>query len=156
MTRFNEYLITEKFNYNYPLKVVANNKYTWQAHFTVDDTLYKFAADMEEEPSAMEFGTASQEWSVVFFNMSKPGRFGIGNSEITGDKGTSALRVFSGVATALSRFIKDRKPPVFFFSAEERSRVRLYDRLAKMIVKLFRYKYEKDGDGIDSFYVFTI
>jgi len=151
MSRLNEYYLTEKLNLNVPVKVTANNAYTWQATFEVDGVLYRFAADFDDEPLPDEDEVS---WGVVFFNMSEPTRFGIGSSKVTGKMGAKALSVFSGVASAFKKFISDRKPDEFFFTAEEPSRIKLYNRMAKMISQKFNYKlknYRQEGDSIYEF-----
>jgi len=151
MGKLQEYLITEKLSLNVPVKVIANNAYTWQATFEVDGVLYRFAADFDDEPLP---GEEELTLGIVFFNMSEPTRFGIGSSKMTGKMGAKALSVFSGVASAFKKFISDRKPYEFFFTAEEPSRIKLYNRLAKMISQKFNYKlknYRQEGDSIYEF-----
>lgn len=136
---------------NVPIKVVGNDRYTWQAQFKIDQTLFQFVADMEED---LDFDEP-EDWGVTFWNKSKTNRFGLGSTEITGDFGTSSLKVFSGVASAFKKFIQAKKPDMFFFSAEEKSRVRLYNRFAKMIAKETRYNMEKSLEDGDYLYQFT-
>ena len=147
MGRWDEYYLIEKLDLNVPIKVVANNKFTWQAQWEVGESKFQFAADAEEFDNAVE-------WGITFWNMSHPGVITRGSTEITGDVGTSSLKVFSGVASAFKKFIKAKKPNLFYFSAEEKSRIRLYNRLAKMLAKEFKYNMTKtleDGDYIYEF-----
>ena len=149
MGRWDEYYLIEKLDLNVPIKVVANNKWTWQAQWKVGDSKFQFVADLDDTMSS-----DPNDWGITFWNMSHPGDFTPGSTEITGDVGTSSLKVFSGVASAFKKFVKTKKPDLFFFSAEEKSRVRLYNRLAKMISKEFRYNMTKsleDGDYIYEF-----
>ena len=144
--RLKQYL-TEKIDLNIPVKVIANNAYTWQATFEIDKVLYRFAADFDDDPLPNE---EEVSWGIVFFNMSEPTRFGIGSSKMTGKMGS----VFSGVASAFKKFIQQRKPEEFFFTAEEPSRIKLYNRLAKMISQKFNYKlknYRQEGDSVYEF-----
>lgn len=152
MGKLQHYLIIEKMNLNTPVKVIANNSYMWMATWEVDGVIYKFGADYDDDPMPDQ---DESSWGVVFLNMSEPTRFGIGSSEITGKMGAKALKVFSGVASAFKQFIKDRKPEEFFFTAEEPSRIRLYNRMAKMISQKFNYKLKKYRDEGDSIYEFT-
>lgn len=147
----NEFLLLEKLNMNKPIKVVANNKYTWQAQFNVADAPFRFVADFEENLALDD----PAEWGITFWNMKHPGSFTIGSTDITGDVGTSSLQVFSGVASALKKFIQAKNPDVFFFSAEEKSRVRLYNRFARMIAQKLNYKMDKTMEDGEYMYQFT-
>ena len=133
-----------------PVKVVRNEKHIWQSRFEVDGIKYSFIADLDDEIIEGE----PPEWAITFFNDSKMTSWGIGSTEITGDMGARAILVFSGVASAFKKFIADKKPEAFFFTAEEPSRVKLYNRLSKMIVSKFRYKMERGGEKRDEFYSF--
>ena len=150
MGRWEEYYLIEKLDLNVPVKVTANNKWTWQATFVVGEIVYRFAADVDDDAMSSDPG-----WGVTFWNMTKPTAFASGHTDITGDAGSSSLKVFSGVASAFKQFIKAKKPGSFFFSAEERSRVRLYNRFAKMIAKDFGYKMTKSLADGDYMYEFT-
>lgn len=150
-TRWEEYYLIEKLDLNVPVKVTVNNKILWQATWEINGVKFRFVADSEDE-----FGDdVFPEWSITFWNMSTPSIFSSGSADLTGDMGASSLKVFSGVASAFKKFIRAKKPQHFFFTAEEPSRVRLYNRLAKMIASEFHYKMEKDIDGSNAFYGFT-
>ena len=56
----------------------------------------------------------------------------------------NAVLVFSAVAKCFEMFINKEKPKIVFFSADEKSRVRLYDRFAKIITSKMPYKLSKD------------
>ena len=154
-SRLTEYYINEKLDLNLPIKVVANNKYTWQAQWEVDGVLFQFAADLDDEPDFNYPDDLPESWGVVFFNMSEPTRFGVGNSKLTGSMGGKSLKVFSGVASAFKKFISAKKPEEFFFTAEEPSRIRLYNRISKMISQKFPYKLKRYKEEGDSAYEFT-
>ena len=145
--RLNDYYITEKLDLNVPIKIAANNAFTWQATFEVDGEKYQFVADLDDTDD-------EGSWGVTFWDMSISGTFTRGSTRITGKMGTKALPVFSGVASAFKKFIKQRKPDNFFFSAEEPSRVKLYNRLAKMLAQKFNYKLDSEKQDGDSFYDF--
>jgi hypothetical protein len=144
--------INEKINLNIPVKVIKNSKDTWMATFEVDEVLYKFEANFDAD-----FGPDFDEpaWGIVFWNMTISSRFSRGSAKITGTMGGKSLKVFSGVASALKAFIRDKKPNAFFFTAEEPSRIKLYKRFTKIITQKFAYNlssYEQEGD---SFFEFT-
>ena len=149
MGRWEEYYLIESLNLNTPIKVTANNKWTWQATFKVGEVEYRFAADYDDD-----LDDDPAEWGVTFWNMSVPSHFSSGSTDLTGDAGTSSLKVFSGVASAFVKFIKQRKPDEFFFNAEEPSRVRLYNRLAKIVAQKSGYKMTKSLEDGDVFYEF--
>lgn len=145
--RLKNYL-TEKLKLNIPVKVTANNAYTWQATWEVDGKKYQFVADWDEIDADVS------SWGITFWDMSISGTFTRGSTRITGEMGAKAFPVFSGVASAFKKFIEQKKPDNFFFSAEEKSRVKLYNRLAKMIAQKFKYKLDAGLQDGDSFYDF--
>lgn len=55
----------------------------------------------------------------------------------------NASKVLSGVVDSFKKFLKRTNPEVFIYSAEKGSRVKLYDRFAKIIEREYGYKYEK-------------
>ncbi len=63
------------------------------------------------------------------------------------DPGTvNPFQVFGGVAQAVKEFLTQRKPAYVWFTADEASRVKLYDRLIdKMLMP--GYKAEVSGEG---------
>lgn len=150
MGRWEEYYLIESLNLNTPIKVTANNKWTWQATFKVGEVEYRFAADLDDD-----LDDDPAEWGVTFWNMSVPSHFSSGSTDLTGDAGTSSLKVFSGVASAFKQFIKAKKPDSFFFEADEPSRVRLYNRLAKIISQKLNYKLDSQKGFDDTVYQFT-
>ena len=150
MGRWEEYYLIESLNLNTPIKVTANNKWTWQATFKVGEVEYRFAADLDDD-----LDDDPAEWGVTFWNMSVPSHFSSGSTDLTGDAGTSSLKVFSGVASAFKHFIKAKKPDSFFFEADEPSRVRLYNRLAKIISQKLNYKLDSQKGFDDTVYQFT-
>jgi len=149
-TRWEEYYLIEKLDLNVPVKVILNNRYSWQATWEVNGVKFRFEADMDDP----DYDTP--EWGITFWNMSTPSIFSSGSTDLTGNMGASSLKVFSGVASAFKKFIRAKKPEYFFFSANEPSRVRLYNRLAKMLASEFHYKMGKvQPDMDDAFYEFT-
>jgi len=61
--------------------------------------------------------------------------------DILGDTKNS-LKVFGAVANVLKKWIEKENPYAFFFSAFEPSRIRLYDRFAKMIEQNLNYNFD--------------
>ena len=112
-------------------------------------------ADLDDYDDAdLGVDAISNSWGITFWNMSEPGMFTQGSTEISGKMGAKALQVFSGVASAFKKFIQQRKPNNFFFSAEERSRIKLYNRFAKMIAQKTNYKLDVGKQDGDAFYDF--
>jgi len=156
MGRWEEYYLIESLNLNTPIKVTANNRMTWQAMFKVGDIDYRFAADLSSYDEDWEdIAEHPAEWGITFWNMTKHTVLTAGHTDITGDAGTSSLKVFSGVASAFKQFIKAKKPDSFFFTADEPSRVRLYNRLAKIISQKLNYKLDSQKGFDDTVYQFT-
>ena len=77
------------------------------------------------------------DWSIVFYAPSmSPG--------IRGDKNKVALETFAAVEKLVKDFIDKEKPERFHFTGTGTSRVKLYNTLAKKILK--SGKYEKGPD----------
>jgi hypothetical protein len=73
------------------------------------------------------------------------------DSDVTG-KG-EAFHVFSGVGKTMVEYIAENNPVKLSFLASGESRMKLYDRLAKMLVHLFpKYKLESSGGSGHKFY----
>jgi len=60
---------------------------------------------------------------------------------LTGDMGKKAFEVFSGVASALKKFIKEKDPEYFHFSAQGAKRIKLYKKMAKLIERKSGYEH---------------
>ena len=111
----------------------------WKALFTIDDNKYVFKA----ETSDME------RWQITF--------------EIRGTDGSphdisktgNEFKVFATVAEILNEYLKKVKPEIFWFTAKEPSRAKLYDRFAKLIViKHRKYKAVSSVNNNKKFYEF--
>jgi len=111
----------------------------WTALFIIDDNKYVFQA----ETSDME------RWQITF--------------EITGSGGKphdisktgNEFKVFATVAEILNEYLKKVEPDVFWFSAKEPSRAKLYDRFAKLIVRKHpKYKAVSNVRSNQKFYEF--
>ena len=60
---------------------------------------------------------------------------------LKGDIGPKAFEVFAGVAESLKKFIKDKNPEYFHFTAQGESRIKLYKKLAKLIERKSGYEH---------------
>lgn len=160
MSRLEKYL-TEKFDLNYPVKITGKYAGEFLTQFTAGEEKYSFEAqeyffeDIFGYPDDNEdFIPDRHIWEIEFSNISRHSgsdvRWGINDL-----MGMKALKVFSGVATSLKKFIKKEKPYAFYFSAKEPSRVKLYDTMSKLMSKSFPYKLKKGNTPHSNSYVFT-
>jgi len=140
--RLTQYL-SEKINLNYKLK--AANYYdhgdTYEIEFDVGGREYIFHAEeyrlewesrqMREFLGVPKYKGPAVIWDVEFkeINFSNPRD----SHSITGTAKGQALEVFSAVAVCLKHFVLKKRPDIVTFSAKEPSRIRVYNRLAKII-----------------------
>ena len=111
----------------------------WKALFTIDDNKYVFKA----ETSDME------RWQITFEIR------GAGGKPHDISKTGNEFKVFATVAEILNEYLKKVKPDVFWFTAKEPSRAKLYDRFAKLIViKHRKYKAVSSVNNNKKFYEF--
>ena len=111
----------------------------WKALFTIDDNKYVFKA----ETSDME------RWQITFEIR------GAGGKPHDISKTGNEFKVFATVAEILNEYLKKVKPDVFWFTAKEPSRAKLYDRFAKLIVrKHSKYKAVSSVNNNKKFYEF--
>ena len=111
----------------------------WKALFTIDDNKYVFKA----ETSDME------RWQITFEIR------GAGGKPHDISKTGNEFKVFATVAEILNEYLKKVEPDVFWFSAKEPSRAKLYDRFAKLIVRKHRkYKAVSSVNNNKKFYEF--
>ena len=87
------------------------------------------------------------EWTIVFYTP-------VGKTQPTENKGKIALETFAAVERLTKEFIEYQKPERFSFSGGGRSRNKLYDLLAKKIVKTKKYKMKKDKGLMSDFWEF--
>ena len=111
----------------------------WIALFIIEDNKYVFKAetdDMERYQITFEIrGTGGKPHDI-----SKTG---------------NEFKVFATVAEILNEYLKKVEPDVFWFSAKEPSRAKLYDRFAKLIVrKHSKYKAVSSVNNNKKFYEF--
>ena len=111
----------------------------WKALFTIDDNKYVFKA----ETSDME------RWQITFEIR------GAGGKPHDISKTGNEFKVFATVAEILNEYLKKVKPEIFWFTAKEPSRAKLYDRFAKLIViKHRKYKAVSSVNNNKKFYEF--
>ena len=111
----------------------------WKALFTIDDNKYVFKA----ETSDME------RWQITFEIR------GAGGKPHDISKTGNEFKVFATVAEILNEYLKKVKPDIFWFTAKEPSRAKLYDRFAKLIViKHRKYKAVSSVNNNKKFYEF--
>lgn len=160
--RLNKYL-NEKINLNYKLDYIKDFGDQWESTFDVDGTKFQFQAILYNAdlfPTILDVISFYDEnikrlWEIEFrvteFDYEKGGDPFI----ISGEMGSKAIQVFSGVATSLKKFISGEKPGVFFFSAKESSRIKLYNRMSKMIARAVSlYGLKKVQSHGESHYIF--
>jgi hypothetical protein len=93
-------------------------------------------------------------WGIVFSRFSGAGEV----TDMLNDLDSKAvLKVFSAVKQSMKNFVKEKNPEQFFFSAktEESSRVKLYDRFAKIMSKELKMKFIKRDTAGEFKYTFT-
>ena len=169
--RFQEHvLVNEKLNLNYPIDNDGKMGDEYFSYFRVDNIPFEFNAfyypvkafdafDIPEEIDwlwEIEFSPAIHQFKTIPASDDYDEyKEHIDPYSLEAGTGVSAMKVFSGVATSLKKFLKRQRPGVFFFSAKESKRRRVYDRFAKMIPKLTNYKMKtgKDKEG-DKVYLF--
>ena len=111
----------------------------WKALFTIDDNKYVFKA----ETSDME------RWQITFEIR------GAGGKPHDISKTGNEFKVFATVAEILNEYLKKVEPEIFWFTAKEPSRAKLYDRFAKLIVRKHqKYKAVSSVNNNKKFYEF--
>ena len=131
--------LTEILNKPAKWKWFKTNWREWIALFIIEDNKYVFKAetdDMERYQITFEIrGTGGKPHDI-----SKTG---------------SEFKVFATVAEILNEYLKKVKPSVFWFTAKEPSRAKLYDRFAKLIVRKHpKYKAVSNVKSNQKFYEF--
>jgi len=141
--RLTQYL-SEKINLNYKLK--AANYYDkgdiYEIEFDVGDREYTFHAGeyslayedkrLREFLGAPNYKGNTKVWDIEFREEFRRSPLQDPHS-ITGTAGSQAMEVFSALAVCMKHFVLKKRPDFITFSAKESSRIRVYDRLAKII-----------------------
>ena len=111
----------------------------WTALFIIDNNKYVFQA----ETSDME------TWQITFEIR------GTGGKPHDISKTGNEFKVFATVAEILNEYLKKVEPEIFWFTAKEPSRAKLYDRFAKLIVRKHpKYKAVNSVSNNQKFYEF--
>jgi hypothetical protein len=124
--------INELFDTKVPIKIISSDKWMHKYGFEINELEYIFMAVKL---------SMSDKWTISFL---LGGEDSLGSVEIE-DTG-HAPQVFAAVSQCLKMFIKKAKPPRFMFTAKERSRIKLYDKFAKMIPRFIPYKFTGKSD----------
>ncbi len=131
--------LTEILNKPAEWKWFKTSSREWKALFIIGDNKYVFKA----ETSDME------RWQITFEIR------GTGGKPHDISKTGNEFKVFATVAEILNEYLKKVKPSVFWFTAKEPSRAKLYDRFAKLIVRNHRkYKAVSNVKYNKKFYEF--
>jgi hypothetical protein len=116
--------------------------------FQIGSLLYMFEAIVWE--------SEAEGWEV-FFKLAKDMEThkNYYSTDITGTG--NAIGVLSAVHECLKLFLSFYHPKTFYFMAskEERSRIKLYDRLAKVIATRYKYVLTTKQGGDGTYYTFT-
>ena len=132
----------------YEYEILIDRESKFHALFKNEvDTKYLFIADHDMiYDDDLELG---EGWIILF---------GIGESpdwlNTTIVNGGYQFRIFATVFKILFKFLQDRNPNIFVFSAKEKSRQRLYKTFAK---KIMTYGYNAETKFIDNtlYFIFT-
>lgn len=131
-----------------------------------DSVIAKWEVPATDKTPAVQyrFEAEKAEGSLQFFQMAD---FDVGKSWDIGFEASSlrrnsfgitgtgsAFRIFATVLEIMKEFISSKNPKMFHFSAEESSRVKLYDKFAKQIKKLANYHFTKFQGNYLILYVF--
>ena len=131
--------LTEILNKPAEWKWFKTSSRQWTALFIIDDNKYVFQA----ETSDME------RWQITFEIR------GTGGKPHDISKTGNEFKVFATVAEILNDYLKKVKPDIFWFTAKEPSRAKLYDRFAKLIVRKHpKYKAVSNVKSNQKFYEF--
>mgnify|MGYP003565114399 CR=1 FL=1 len=133
--KFKQYLINEILETPYKFKVMKSKDHYVARFKTEDGKKGMFDAAFLDEMGL---------WGIAFTID--------GNIEITG-KG-DAFKIFSTIKYILLDFINKIKPDSFLFTSKEKTRNKLYDKFAKMIVNKTQYKKYKTEIGKEKEYIF--
>ena len=112
--------LNEIFDTEVEIVKTKQSKWNYTVLFKINGREFEFGAMRETTIDGDDF------WSVNFFDEE-------GDHTLT--KKGGQFQVYSSAMQIMKRFIKSVKPKRFVFTAKEASRIKLYDRFAKMIKK---------------------
>jgi hypothetical protein len=99
--------------------------------YDIDFSLIDYDDEVEEKMTADKFGSGASAYGIT----------GTGNQ----------YKIFSTVIAGLKELVKTQKPSFIHFSANEKSRQKLYNRLVKVLGSSLGYKLSKKASGIGSY-----
>ena len=159
MKTFHQIILNELFDSKIKLNVTEDNAHKFSAFFKVpmenkeDFFEFQFTAD-----KGVWNGPNQDEdmWEILFLrSYHAPGADAIG---LFGDMTSKeTLATFSGVKAALLKWYNSQKPDYFSFTAksDEKSRVKLYNKFAKIIAKKLNLKLVTGKVRSNDKYVFS-
>ena len=139
--------INEKLNLNHKLLYYHSTIDMVESEFEIENGGYYQVNIYSYEPMQLgldDKGIYDYVWEIEFEWVPDNYEYGtIDPFGVTGKMKGKSFEVFSGVATVVNRFIKEKKPNYFIFSAKESSRIKLYDTMTKLIVQKIPYTVKK-------------
>lgn len=117
---------------------VITEEYPYTIRITIGEPpiedIFEFVCEKDKENN-IEF------WELDFYDEN-------GENEMAPKSRGVAIKLFAALPEAFKMFIRDKRPKDFRFTSktDESSRVRLYDRLSKM-VKRFKVERYREDDG---------
>ena len=131
-------ILLESLKSPFDYKIKTSNQSIFSAEWEVPGTDDKpFAIDYVFK-ATNELKHFGYSWGIVFQATDDVAGSGFG---IIG--AGEAFRVFATVAAILKDFIKAKKPEAFHFTADEKSRIKLYNKLTKKITSSSPYELTK-------------
>jgi len=129
--KFKEYL-KEIFNTDVPIKLQRDEDIFF-CKFKVKDVKYTFRSEVSD------YTNEDVPIWVVMFAAYNAKDIVVGDTGLTGTG--NAAEVFAGVKKCMDKFMRIHDPLAFYFSADSRepSRVKLYNRMSKMLAKKYDY-----------------
>lgn len=99
---------------------------------------------------------AADRWNVQFYKDVVGGKV-MTTTKLTGDSGGAAVGIMRKIGSAVDSFVDHQKPAAFKFAADEDepSRVKLYDRISRIMADRHGYDMQRSSDGNQVTYQFT-
>jgi hypothetical protein len=134
--------ITEIFKKNIQVKTTYSSETEYEVRFKAAGEEWIFTAK----------NIYQDDWEILFNNINTDPK---NPWSITGNIGEKAFEVFTGVGNSLVKFIKDKKPNEFHFSATEPSRIKLYKKISKLIERKTGYEHIVTKEGGKTIFWFS-
>jgi len=116
-------------------------------HTTPKDYQIRFDVDGDEWMFLARDHLFADDWEIFFYRVEET----TNPWSLKGLSGGKAVKIFSGVIAALTKFVKEKDPEYFHFNAEGASRIKLYKKLAQMVERKSPYQFittKKSGSTI--------